>query len=174
MKDEANGVAIIEFVGLKPKMYSYKKVDGKEERRAKGVQRAVVANEMNHDAYVNELNHPAENKYVNRRITSFLHQLQTIVVNKRGLSAYDDKRYILDDGITTVAYGHYKIASEVIDEDDADRELAEADEDDFGEDEDTAPPPVPETAEERRIRQYNEFIGWGAGEELARAYSMLD
>ena len=29
-------------------------------------------------------------------------------INKVSLSAYDDKRYILDDGITSYAYGHYK------------------------------------------------------------------
>ena len=29
-----------------------------------------------------------------------------ININKISLSAYDDKRYILDDGITSLAYGH--------------------------------------------------------------------
>ena len=37
MKDEFGGVIIIEFVGLKSKMYSIKKVDGKEHNTAKGV-----------------------------------------------------------------------------------------------------------------------------------------
>ena len=36
MKDEFGGVIIIEFVGLKSKMYSIKKVDGKEHNTAKG------------------------------------------------------------------------------------------------------------------------------------------
>jgi len=31
---------------------------------------------------------------------------------KTSLSAYDDKRYILDDGITSLAYGHRDIEEE--------------------------------------------------------------
>ena len=37
MKDEFGGVIITEFVGLKSKMYSIKKIDGKEHNTAKGV-----------------------------------------------------------------------------------------------------------------------------------------
>ena len=37
MKDEFGGVIVIEFVGLKSKMYSIKKIDGKEYNTAKGV-----------------------------------------------------------------------------------------------------------------------------------------
>jgi hypothetical protein len=33
----------------------------------------------------------------------------TIEVNKIGLSPADDKRWVLDDGINTLAHGHYKI-----------------------------------------------------------------
>ena len=37
MKDEFGGVIVIEFVGLKSKMHSMKKIDGKECNTAKGV-----------------------------------------------------------------------------------------------------------------------------------------
>ena len=37
MQDEFGGVIIIEFVGLKSKMYSIKKIDGKEHNTAKGI-----------------------------------------------------------------------------------------------------------------------------------------
>ena len=37
MKDEFGGVIVIEFVGLKSKIYSTKKIDGKEYNTAKGV-----------------------------------------------------------------------------------------------------------------------------------------
>ena len=37
MKDEFYGVIVVEFVGLKSKMYSMKKIDGKEYNTAKGV-----------------------------------------------------------------------------------------------------------------------------------------
>ena len=37
MKDEFGGVIVTEFVGLKSKMYSIQKIDGKEHNTAKGV-----------------------------------------------------------------------------------------------------------------------------------------
>ena len=41
MKDEFGAVIVNEFVELKPKMYSMKKVDGKEYNAAKGVSTAT-------------------------------------------------------------------------------------------------------------------------------------
>ena len=131
--------------------------------------------ELNHAAYVKELHDPSENKYVNRRIMSFYHQLQTNAAEKRGLSAYDDKRYIKEDGIHAIAYGHRDITERVIDEDDADRDLEEAELDDFGDAvEEVAAPPVPETVEERRKRFYDYMFVAMGDEELAHMYSMLD
>ena len=46
MKDETAGVAIEEFVGLKPKMYSYWVDDDREYKKAKGVNKNVVATTM--------------------------------------------------------------------------------------------------------------------------------
>ena len=45
MKDEFGGVTIIEFVGLKSKMYSIKKIDGKKHNTAKGVSIATEFDE---------------------------------------------------------------------------------------------------------------------------------
>ena len=46
MKDEFGGVIVDEFVGLKSKMYSIKKIDGKECNTAKGVNIATDFNEF--------------------------------------------------------------------------------------------------------------------------------
>ncbi|XP_048248029.1 uncharacterized protein LOC125377949 [Haliotis rufescens] len=43
--------------------------------------------------------------------TSRDHQLYTASINKISLSPFDDKRYVLNDGIHTLAHGHYKIDS---------------------------------------------------------------
>ena len=49
MKDEFGGVIVGEFVGLKSKMYSTKKIDGKESNTAKEVN---IATEFNEFKYV--------------------------------------------------------------------------------------------------------------------------
>ena len=43
MKDESRGVAVEEFVGLKPKMYLFLVEDNSEHRKTKGMNRNVVA-----------------------------------------------------------------------------------------------------------------------------------
>ena len=53
MKDEFGGVVVDEFVGLKSKMYSIKKIDGKE---AKGVSIATEFNKFK-DVLFNEENY---------------------------------------------------------------------------------------------------------------------
>ena len=37
------------------------------------------------------------------------HTINTIETNKIALSANDDKRFICEDGVNTLALGHYKI-----------------------------------------------------------------
>ena len=41
-----------------------------------------------------------------RGIKSKNHNIGTYESNKTSLSCYDDKRYILNDGINTLVYGH--------------------------------------------------------------------
>ena len=53
MKDETGGVAIEEFVGLKPKMNSFL-VDSNEHKKAKGVNRNAVT-ARSHKSYKNNL-----------------------------------------------------------------------------------------------------------------------
>ena len=53
MKDEFDGVIVDEFVGLKSKMYSMKKIDGKEYNTAKGVKIATEFNKFK-DVLFNE------------------------------------------------------------------------------------------------------------------------
>ena len=41
-----------------------------------------------------------------KRIQSKKHKLGTYEIDKKSLSCFDDKRYVLDDGIYTLAYFH--------------------------------------------------------------------
>ena len=101
MKNEFGGVIVIEFVGLKSKMYSIKKIDGKECNTAKGVNIATEFNKFK-DVLFNEkiIRHKM------KRIQSKKHKLGTYQIDKILLSCFDDKRYMLDDGIYMLAYFH--------------------------------------------------------------------
>ena len=44
-----------------------------------------------------------------KRIQSVLHEIGTYYVNKISLSCFDDKRFILDDGVNSLAYFHKEI-----------------------------------------------------------------
>ena len=48
-----------------------------------------------------------------KTIRSQNHQLGSYEINKVSLSCYDDKRYILEDGIHTYAYGHKDIGKKI-------------------------------------------------------------
>ena len=50
MKDETAGVASEEFVGLKPKMYSYLVDDNSEHKKVKGINKNVIAT-TSHNEY---------------------------------------------------------------------------------------------------------------------------
>ena len=50
MKDETAGIAIEEFVGLKPKMYSYLVDDNSDHKKAKSVNKNAVA-AISHNGY---------------------------------------------------------------------------------------------------------------------------
>ena len=108
MKDELGGSIMKEFVGLRAKMYSLE-YDNKSMTKAKGVKRYVIKNHIRHSDYRDSLFQCRNYFHRMNSIRSEKHILHSIRQNKATLSAYDDKRYILDDGISTLPFGHYKI-----------------------------------------------------------------
>ena len=104
MKDEFNEVKIIEFVGLKSKMYSLISVDDREVNKVKGINK-----KSRHEEYVDVLFNKKVVRHNMKRIQSKLHEICTYDVFKISLSFFDDKRYVLDDGINTLAYFHKDI-----------------------------------------------------------------
>ena len=109
LKDEVNGRYIEEFLGLKAKLYSYKMFEGEESKKCKGVKKSVVKNSITHKDYKKCLF--TDKKLLRKMniIRSYKHEVYTVEVNKVALSADDDKRYILEDGIHTFALSHYRI-----------------------------------------------------------------
>ena len=106
-KDEAAGKQIEEFVGLRAKLYSYKMFDGDEHKKCKGVKKSVVKKTITHGNYKETLFSRKEQYRKINVIRSHLHDVFTEEINKVALSVNDDKRIIMDDGIHTLAYGHY-------------------------------------------------------------------
>lgn len=177
-KDELMGKIILEFVGLRPKMYSYHTEDtnDKKERcvckqdctcrnckckdeeinggickctyqnvkKGKGIKKCVLKSNTKFACYKNTLfamrdncqrvkkeslidpknskmlaewiekdeNTPSNvgsSRLQMTSLRSFNHRVYTITANKIGLSAYDNKRFISDDGVNSCSYGHYRI-----------------------------------------------------------------
>ena len=108
-KDEAKGDNIKEFVGLRAKLYSFKMEEGKENKKCKGIKKAVVEKSIRHEDYKTCLTTGKEQLRRQNIIRSYEHVLYTEEVNKIALSAADDKRYLLKDSFDTLAWGHRRI-----------------------------------------------------------------
>ena len=76
-----------------------KNIDGKESHTAKGVNIATEFNE-----FKDTLFHKNVVRHKMKRIQSKKHKIGTYKINKISLSCFDDKRFVLDDGIHTLAY----------------------------------------------------------------------
>ena len=108
-KDEVNGRYIEEFVGLRAKLYSYKMFEGEESKKCKGVKKSVVKKSITYEDYKKCLFTGKKQLRKMNIIRSHMHEVYTEEVNKVALCSDDDKRYILEDGINTLALRHYKI-----------------------------------------------------------------
>ena len=112
-KDEVGGGQILEFAGLRSKLYAYKLKDI-EEKKCKGVKKAIVKKHIGFEDYKRCL---FDRKEIYRKmnvIRSYKHELYTEEVNKIALSSEDDKRIISEDGIHTLAHGHYKVRRDAV------------------------------------------------------------
>ena len=111
-KDETAGVPIKEFIGLKSKMYCVILDNEKDSKKAKGVKKNVVKKGITPGDYLDVLNQSKVMHHKMKTIRSDCHQISSYEINKISLSPFDDKRYILSDGISSYAYGHLNITGE--------------------------------------------------------------
>ena len=92
MRDEYGGVIIDQFVGLKSKTYSIRKINGSESSTAKGVNITTEFNEFKNVLF--------------NKIQAKEHKIGTCQIDKISLWCFDYKRFVLDDGVHTLDYFH--------------------------------------------------------------------
>ena len=105
MKDELGGKIMTEFVALRPKLYSYKKLDGSEDKKCKGIKKCIVKKTLTFEDYKTCLFSDSTEYRSQLMFRSAKHEVHTIEVNKVTLNRDDDKRISGKDGISTFARG---------------------------------------------------------------------
>ena len=108
MKDELGGKIMKEFVSVRPKMYSYR-VEESEPKKCKGIKKCVVKKTISFENYKRCLFDGTKIHRSQLLFRSKRHNVRTLEVNKLALSREDDKRIIRDDGISSLAMGHYSL-----------------------------------------------------------------
>jgi len=93
------------------KMYSLLVPDNPKESkiRAKGIKKSYVKKKVRHDQFLVVLKTLTSTPSTFRTFQSKNHVLRTVEINKTCLNAFDNKRYILEDDVGTLAYGHFMI-----------------------------------------------------------------
>ena len=105
MKDELGGKIMTEFVSLRPKLYSYKVLDGSEDKKCKGIKKCIVKKSLAFEDYKACLFNDSTEYRSQLMFRSSKHEVHTIEVNKVALNRDDDKRISRKDGISTFARG---------------------------------------------------------------------
>ena len=103
---------ITHIVAMKAKMNAYKTDDGKEKKTAKGIQKRQTNKLLTYDLFEKALADEVPETFKTIPNYRFMHKKNEITVvkcNKEGFNSYDDKRGILNDGIHTLAYGHWRL-----------------------------------------------------------------
>ena len=112
MKVVNKGILINKFVGLKSKMHYMLSDDGKESNAEKGINTATKVYEIKDTLFNKKVI-----RHKMKRIQNKKHKIGTYEINKTSLSCFDDKRFVLDDGIHTLAYFHKDLRKQILADD---------------------------------------------------------
>ena len=102
-KDEVGGKQITKFVGLRPKLYSFKVEDSSTTKKCKGIKQKVVKKGIDFEDYVDCLFKGEKQMRTMNIIKSENHEIYSKEVNKLALSNEDDKRILCKDKVNTRA-----------------------------------------------------------------------
>ena len=116
-KDELNSAPMREFVGLRPKCYSFLctgKVDNNvlhhtiyvEKKTAKGVKRKVKDDHLHFAHYLDVLRSFKSYVYKQNLIYSTNHTVRTAHTRKIGMTTFDTKRWLCEDTVHIHSHGH--------------------------------------------------------------------
>jgi hypothetical protein len=105
-KDECPNSPIIEFFGLRSKVYSYVTENDENCKKNKGIKKSVVEKFITHNDYKNCLFNNDIKYVVQNTFRSYKHNIYTVSQRKKALSSNDDKVYICDNNIDTLTHGH--------------------------------------------------------------------
>ena len=92
MKDELRGAIMTEFIVLRPKLYSYRKLDGLEDKKCKGIKKCVVKKTLMLEDYKNRLFNSSIEYRSQLMFRSIKHDIFTLKVNKVALDRNDSCR----------------------------------------------------------------------------------
>jgi hypothetical protein len=92
MKNEYPSKVITHFAGVRSKEYAFKLLDGKEEKRAKGITRVNKKQNINFIDYENSVFNNIVKVLTETKLQSNKHKMQMIEQEKVALSNTDDKR----------------------------------------------------------------------------------
>ena len=104
-KDELNGKIMNEVVFLKSKAYSFTLSDLSEVKKLKGIGKSTINKDVRFDDYKDCLFNSRTKMNKMYTLNSDKHEMYVNEVNKISMSPFDDKRYILDNGIDTQPFG---------------------------------------------------------------------
>ena len=102
-KDEVGGKQITHFIGLRPKLYSYKVEESNTAKKCKGIKKNVVKKQIKFEDYVRCLFTGEKQMRSMKIIRSENHNIYSKEVKKLALSAEDDKRILCKDKVNTQA-----------------------------------------------------------------------
>ena len=102
-KDEVSGKQITHFIGLRPKLYSFKVEEGEITKKCKGIKKSVVKKGITFEHYYDCLFTGEKQMRSMKIIQSNNHDIYSKEVNKIALSNEDDKRIVLKDKVHTLA-----------------------------------------------------------------------
>ena len=89
-------------------MYFYE-INNQTTKKCKEISKHTIKKDITIDDYRDTLFSSTKKKHSMKSIKSYKHIIKSCEITKCSLSCFDNKRHILEDGITTLAYGHFRL-----------------------------------------------------------------